>query len=453
MKSLYIRLAVAVFAALFFTALFVPFVNDIFASSDDAPFSEQELAQLESALIEHLQTAANDDSALAEIEQRFDIDLYLEPLEEDDLQALAEGTDIEFESVELGPDSMAQAYELSGLIMADLELEAQWFMPLYLAEEGSKAAEPQWLAHIHAGSSSAASFWIYELMYVVVGGIFVCLAIFAILRSWARPLQTLRNELAPFNPSLGGSETQSIVGGLSQDAKALMNAHTQLLAEQQARITPYQDLLHAIAHEFRSPMARLTFGLEMLHEAKNGPEYAELQHDMALALADMDDLVKEVLNYVRLRDGQMDLSFSELEVIPMVRSLIAKQSNLTPNIDFVQRGQALTVRAVQHLLERALINLVRNAARFADTKVLIAWQAVDGGVEISVEDDGIGVPVGKRERIFEPFTRLDASRSRDSGGVGLGLSIVDTICQQHHGYVHVEDSELGGARFVMFLPD
>lgn len=453
MKSLYIRLAIAVFAALFFTALLVPFLNDISASSDDAPFSEQELAELESALIKHLQNAPNDDSALAEIEQRFDIELYLEPLTADDLNALAEGADIDFESVEFGPESITQIDELPSLIMAEQDLDAQWFMPLYLTEEGGLAIEPQWLAHIHEDADIGASFWLYELMYVAVGGVLICVAIFAVLRSWARPLQNLRQELAAFNPAGKRAEDKPMAEGLQQDATALLHAHTQLLAEQQARITPYQDLLHAIAHEFRSPMARLTFGLEMLNEAKSGPEYAELQHDMALALADMDDLVKEVLSYVRLRDGQMDLAFTELEVVPVVRSLIAKQSNLTPNIDFVQRGQAQTVRAVQHLLERALINLVRNAARFAEAKVLIAWQAVEGGVEISVEDDGIGVPVGKRERIFEPFTRLDPSRSRYSGGVGLGLSIVDTICQQHHGHVRVEDSELGGARFVMFLPD
>lgn len=481
MNALNLKIFLATFTALLFANLLIPFITEPFSSVDELPLSDSDLEQLETDLVQHLQGNPDDASALAEIELRYDIELYLEP------------------NLEPSSDTFDQTYESDAadiwlpedtdVIWTEIEESAPWIIPLYLDEPTEadasdtedhasvdRYAEPQWLAHIDTGPG--VSGWLYEVLYLLLGTVLASVAVILILRNWSRPLVASKTfvdqQLAKLNeadnakhshsagqdirPTSHGTKVKNeIPAALAFDLNQLITQLTEqnetLRRREHDHIAPYQDLLHAIAHEFRSPMARLTFGLEMLSQSKSDEDYSELHNDMALALGDMDDLVKEVLNYVRLRDNRAKLEYQEIHILEVVNSLIAKQQTLTPSIEFEVNGPNIEMNAVRHLFERVMINLVRNAARFANKHVAIQWQNTDQGVTIYVEDDGIGVPIGKRERIFEPFTRLDPSRSRDSGGVGLGLSIVDTICQQHKGHVRVEDSELGGARFVVFFPN
>ena len=92
------------------------------------------------------------------------------------------------------------------------------------------------------------------------------------------------------------------------------------------------------------------------------------------------------------------------------------------------------------------MNVVRNAARYARSQVRLSVERRDERTVINVDDDGPGVPAEQRERLFEPFTRAEDSRGRDSGGVGLGLAIVKSVAEWHGGEARIGDSPLGGAR-------
>jgi two-component system OmpR family sensor kinase len=107
----------------------------------------------------------------------------------------------------------------------------------------------------------------------------------------------------------------------------------------------------------------------------------------------------------------------------------------------------------RRLLARALGNLLRNAQKYAAHQVALRARRLDCRIEIVIEDDGPGIPEDEREQIFEPFYRLDRSRDRATGGFGLGLSIARKAIVLHGGSVRVETSALGGARFVIDLPD
>ena len=96
-------------------------------------------------------------------------------------------------------------------------------------------------------------------------------------------------------------------------------------------------------------------------------------------------------------------------------------------------------------LQRVVRNLLDNAARHADSMVAVELHRRDDDVELTVDDDGPGIPADDRERVFERFTRLDDGRARDAGGLGLGLSMVKAITEQHGGTVTIEDAPLGGA--------
>ncbi len=117
------------------------------------------------------------------------------------------------------------------------------------------------------------------------------------------------------------------------------------------------------------------------------------------------------------------------------------------------RGDADEVLAHETYFRRALQNLVANAKRYAKSQVIVEYERDGDGLRLSVIDDGPGVKEEDRQRIFEPFIRVDDSRSRESGGAGLGLAIVARILKSHDGTVNVTADGAAGSRFVTVWPD
>ena len=115
-------------------------------------------------------------------------------------------------------------------------------------------------------------------------------------------------------------------------------------------------------------------------------------------------------------------------------------------------GNDAQARFEPRFMARAVTNLVRNAAKHASRRVRVGYDTTGQDCRIHVDDDGPGIAAADRERIFEPFVRLDTSRSRDTGGYGLGLAIVRRVAAWHGGGVSVESSVLGGARFTISWP-
>jgi two-component system sensor histidine kinase RstB len=104
------------------------------------------------------------------------------------------------------------------------------------------------------------------------------------------------------------------------------------------------------------------------------------------------------------------------------------------------------------LMERVLDNLVNNALRYSENQLRISLHLNGSEASLAVEDDGPGIAPDERERVFEPFVRLDPSRDRATGGCGLGLAIVHSIAQAMGGHVSCDASELGGAKFCFSWP-
>ena len=100
----------------------------------------------------------------------------------------------------------------------------------------------------------------------------------------------------------------------------------------------------------------------------------------------------------------------------------------------------------------AITNLLRNAIKYARTKIVVSAQIDGERICLHVDDDGIGIPPEERQRVFFAFTRLDRSRDRTTGGYGLGLAIVRQVMEQHGGTATVDASPLGGARFTLCWP-
>lgn len=203
-----------------------------------------------------------------------------------------------------------------------------------------------------------------------------------------------------------------------------------------------KQLIDGIAHELRTPLVRLRYRLEMSDNLTDA-EAAALNRD----IGQLEALIEELLTYARLDRPKVDLNLQSLDLAEWLRERLddirSVQPDFTIELDMPQR-QNLGV-ADTRLMERVLDNLVNNALRYADQRLRVGlW--FDGDVAcLQVEDDGPGIPLEERERVFEPFVRLDPSRDRATGGCGLGLAIVHSIAQAFDGYVLIDASPLGGA--------
>jgi two-component system OmpR family sensor kinase len=220
----------------------------------------------------------------------------------------------------------------------------------------------------------------------------------------------------------------------------------------QSLLESQKNLLHSVSHELRTPIARLEFGLELLQSKTDDPGLHKRISAMEGDLAELNGLVNELLGMARM-DSEQSLQAATFELAPMLRECLQSLPLSQHDIRF-EAAQALgAIDADQRLLARAVCNLLRNAQKYAASRIeLSARRSSDGGVQVAVEDDGPGIPLEERERIFEPFYRLDRSRDRATGGFGLGLSIAHKAVALHGGTLQVEDGELGGARFVITLP-
>jgi two-component system OmpR family sensor kinase len=212
-------------------------------------------------------------------------------------------------------------------------------------------------------------------------------------------------------------------------------------------------LLHSVSHELRTPIARLTFGLTLLEDASADPVVHQRARAMAGDVAELNALVGELLAMTRLDSSQA----LQLDSVDLARMLDDCVASLPPLVSAVHVETDLGanpghVAADARLLSRAVCNLLGNARRYADTRVVLRAARADGTVTIIVEDDGPGIPEGEREQVFAPFYRLDRSRDRATGGFGLGLAIARKAVQLHGGSLTVADGEMGGAKMVITLP-
>jgi signal transduction histidine kinase len=233
--------------------------------------------------------------------------------------------------------------------------------------------------------------------------------------------------------------------------ETLVKSHESLLASQKS-------LLANASHELRSPLTRIRMGLELM----GAPSSPSFKNEIARNIAELDQLIEEILLASRLDARDADLGTIEaVDLIGLVAEECARVDaeldvQLTPEpaapAGAPAGASALPVQGVTKLLRRAVRNLLENARRHAAGDITVTLGKTDAGQAlIRVCDRGPGVPPELRERIFEPFYRLPGATERD-GGVGLGLALVKSITLRHGGTVYCENRPGGGACFVVQLP-
>ncbi|MEQ1174902.1 sensor histidine kinase BfmS [Acinetobacter lwoffii] len=242
----------------------------------------------------------------------------------------------------------------------------------------------------------------------------------------------------------------------SDEMSTLASSYNNMSDHIQRLIEAQRELMRAVSHELRTPVARIRFGVEMMADEDDYDYRLQQVEQIDKDIEALNTLIDEIMTYAKLEQGMPSIEFEQIDLYDVLNQVAQETEALKTQkiIELHPMPVAVTVEAERRYLHRVIQNLVGNAVRYCDNKILISGGLdQDGQAYVCVEDDGPGIPEIDRARIFEAFARLDDSRTRASGGYGLGLSIVSRIVYWFGGTIQVDQSPtLGGARFTMTWP-
>ena len=315
-----------------------------------------------------------------------------------------------------------------------------------LGAQGGRG-EPRWWGLGGAGERGAPpSIGFIALLIAFAAA--VALGSYPVVKRLTRRLEGLQRGVE----SLGAGDLRARVDARGSDEVAYLAQRFNLAADQiQALVQSQKSLLANASHELRSPLARIRMGLELMESAPS----PQLKAELARNITELDALIDEILLASRLEAGR-DTGLKKTDSVDLLA--IAAEEAARSQVPLLWQGGDVQQAAIQgdaRLLRRLLRNLLENAVRYGGSGVEITLSAQAGSLLVRVLDLGPGVPAEERERVFEPFYR-SSHASEASGGVGLGLSLVRSIAQQHGGSVRclprTEIDGESGACFEVKLP-
>lgn len=289
-----------------------------------------------------------------------------------------------------------------------------------------------------------AMFWMLGLVAVAVA-----LGVYPMARRLTQRLEQLQKgveqwghgDLSARITVQGRDEVADLAEHFNQAAARI----EELVQSHEALLTSNRSLLANASHELRSPLARIRMSLELMGSDMDAPAAKEITR----SIGELNQLIDEILLASRLDAHEADMGTVEsLDLTGLVAEECARGA---ASLECTAGSPTIVVHGIAKLLRRAVRNLLENAGRHGRGQVQVHLLQSPPWVIIRVCDRGPGVPENLRERIFEPFFRLPGASETD-GGVGLGLALVRSIAQRHHGHVHCEAQPGGGACFVLKLP-
>lgn len=228
-------------------------------------------------------------------------------------------------------------------------------------------------------------------------------------------------------------------------------AHTMnaMLDRLESASTSKHRFVSDASHELRSPIASMRTQLEVARSAKD-TDWDRVTEGVLAEEARLEDLVDNLLLLASLDEQTTAPRATAVDLATIARDE-AGRSRRHPVATRIPAHPVL-VEADPQQLRTCTANLLDNADRHATSRVELSVTAAAGRARLTVDDDGPGIPLADRERVFERFTRLDASRARTDGGSGLGLAVTKALTERHRGTITVEDAPIGGARLVLDVP-
>ncbi|MCK5828811.1 MAG: ATP-binding protein [Methylococcales bacterium] len=300
------------------------------------------------------------------------------------------------------------------------------------------------LGPIHNKNKSLDS----ELMIIAMYYLLVAGALFLWLWPLSRDLHKLRKAAIGFGEE--DFTTRVNLRKISSIAP-VADAFNFMTQRIQDLVIAHKELTHAVSHELKTPLARFKFSLEIIDSNDDATQRRRYLQAMKQDVRELDDLIDEMLKYAKLSAENLTLHLDEVNAQQWLQEIVAQYKQPFIKI-YLAVNKELIIRIDCHLMSRAINNLIRNGLRYAKSQLKISLDMNESQITLYVEDDGLGIPKEFLEHVFQPFTRLDISRDKQSGGYGLGLAITQKIVYQHEGSISADKSSLGGARFQLTWP-
>jgi len=315
-----------------------------------------------------------------------------------------------------------------------------------LREQGTMALEHHRLAAVVVEDGAVVGYGVFtigpppvpfSIGSIALVGIALLLGSLVFARSLTRPLRTLEAAANAF----GEGQLDVRVRTTGRDEIGAVGRAFDTMADRVTTLVrSHRELMANVAHELRTPMARIRMALDLAHEG-DGELARTMLTEIEGDLGDLERLVQDVLISARLDLADAPLQLADIAVDDLLSSVAsrARELGVGHNVVLDLTGDAV-VRGDEALLRRVLDNLLTNARTYSEPGTTVTLRTVSmepGRVRIEVADEGIGIEQPDLARLFEPFFRADTSRTRATGGTGLGLALSKKIVDAHGGAITI----------------
>ncbi|MBX7145868.1 MAG: HAMP domain-containing protein [Alphaproteobacteria bacterium] len=297
---------------------------------------------------------------------------------------------------------------------------------------------PDGLLHISTPRRRLFSSTTYVFILWMIGSSFILYGIaITFMRNQIIPIKTLAKAAEEFGK---GRETEPFKPKGATEVRQAATAFNRMRDRIKRQINQRTEMLAGVSHDLRTPLTRMKLQLAMVEQNQ---DIDGLKED----LSDMEKMVEEYLAFARGEGTEQSIATNiKIFLEEFISGFQKPDYTLKLTID---DDTILPIRRIA--FKRCLTNLINNAQRYS-RYVIITCQKIGKNIDITIDDDGPGIPEEKREEVFKPFFRLEKSRNLQTGGVGLGLTIARDIIRSHGGDLVLDDSPQGGLRAKLRIP-
>ena len=271
------------------------------------------------------------------------------------------------------------------------------------------------------------------ILWMIGASIILFIVALLFLKNQIKPIRKLAIAVDRFGK---GKNIQNFKPSGAKEVRRVSNAFKIMKDRIENSITQRNKMFSSISHDIRTILTRMKLNLE-LHKLDKGG----LKKD----LIEMEEMVEEYLKYAK---GEKKEKIQKINIVNLLNSIKKRYSK--KNI-FFKNDKKINISIRLNSIKRCINNILSNSLKFSK-KVEISCNKKKDYVEIIIDDDGPGIPKSERKKVLQPFYRVEASRNRNTGGIGLGITIAADIINNHGGNFLLEQSPLGGLRAKIYLP-
>jgi len=268
---------------------------------------------------------------------------------------------------------------------------------------------------------------------------------YVVVRNLLTPIKLLKNGVQ----QLGAGNLQHQIAVTRKDELGeLSHSFNEMARRIQEMIQSREQLLLDVSHELRSPITRMKIALELMPDNKQ-------KMNIANDIREMETMITEILETERLKNGEGKLQLHHTDIVAIMKEVADHFHDRAPGIKLLQFPQTSFLEMDSERIKIVLNNILENAIKYAladSQPIEISLLEEKNAVVIQISDDGGGIPEEHLPYIFTPFYRVDKSRSKVTGGYGLGLSLCKKIIEAHHGMIEIVNNEKRGITVRIFLP-